>query len=829
MYAFGRKLHRLPGYGNLKGMRMFLAVLVFLTTAAHALTLSNTCNQNIWVANSGVGQIVTADDRVYIAGNFTQVGPYTGNGVPIDLSTGRPVAVFPKTSGTVNTVCADGNGGWFVGGQFTEIGGVARSNIAHVLSDGTVDSAWNADAKDPPLSLYAFVYAIALSGNTMYVGGYFTSIGGMAMNCLAALDATTGYPTGWTPVWATNGYVYSIEVSGTTVYVGTAGGVTALDATTADTLAGNRVVANGIVLAIGVRGRTVYVGGDFTYVGGQPRTGIAAFDAATGYPISWNPNSNGSVCCLTFNGTTIYAGGEFTHIGGYDRNNIAALDSATGNATAWNPDANGANDTFFCGHPVVKSIVVNGNTVYAGGLFTSIGGQGRCCIAAIDAASGAATAWDPHAGGVVSCLAVGSTKIYAGGSVCSIGGKSRNCIASLDAATGTATDWDPSADGIINCMAVSGGTVYVIGDFRNIGGQARHGLAALDATTGNTTAWDPNANQSVYSIATSRGTVYVGGLFTFVGSEFRNGIAALDSATGNATSWNPSAGGIVYPTVTSLAVGGNTIYAAGRFYSIGGQSRHLLAALDATTGNATAWNPNPDTTVQALAMSGATVYAGGIFKLIGGQSRHHLAALDASTGIATAWDPNPNDYLSLSWGIERLATSAATVYAAGDFTNIGGENRNWFAALDSATGKATPWNPNPDAAVASIAVSGAKVYLGGNFTSIHGIVHPYLAQFDTSSSVSRIRSPGISPLRRAFNLSVSARTGRITYTLPQSQHVSLRLYNVNGRLQCELVNKQQPAGRYAVELSNRALAAGAHLVLLETGDHHEEKLIILTK
>ena len=62
------------------------------------------------------------------------------------------------------------------------------------------------------------VFAIAQSGNTVYVGGSFTSIGGVARYRLAAFDVTTGVvDPAWNPnmtstVWAlavANGKVYA--------------------------------------------------------------------------------------------------------------------------------------------------------------------------------------------------------------------------------------------------------------------------------------------------------------------------------------------------------------------------------------------------------------------------------------------------------------------------------------------------------------------------------------------------------------------------------------------------------------------------------------------
>ncbi len=97
---------------------------------------------------------------------------------------------------------------------------------------------------------------------------------------------------------------------------------------------------------------------------------------------------------------------------------------------------------------------------------------------------------------------------------------------------------------------------------------------------------------AVHAMVNYNGIVYIGGSFNKVGPvggpmQTRNHIAAIDADTGRATAWNPNANGIIY----SLAISGNTVYVGGTFTSIGGQTRNSIAALDATTGAATAWNP----------------------------------------------------------------------------------------------------------------------------------------------------------------------------------------------------------------------------------------------
>ena len=633
---------------------------------------SSTPNPDAWVTNGIVRAIAQSGDTTYIGGDFTYVGPNTGQGVPLTASTGQPVPTYPKVLGDVNVSIPDGFGGWYIGGNFTQVGTMPRNRIAHILSNGTVDAAWNPNANN-------LVLALAVSDTTVYAGGNFTSIGGQARMYVAALDSTTGNATAWNPG------------------------------------------ADGSVLALAVSGTTVYAGGGFTSIGGQTRNRIAALDTTLNInnATAWNPNANGMIYALAVSGTTVYAGGAFTSINGLTtRNRIAALDAASGTATPWDPNANG----------VIYALAVSGTTVYAGGSFTSINGlTTRNRIAALDAASGAATPWNPNANGVIYALAVLGTTVYAGGSFTSIGGQTRNYIAALNATidTNNVTTWNPNANGMIYTLAVSGTTVYAGGLFPSIGGQARNRIAALDAS-GAATAWNPGANNSVLALVVSGTIVYAGGGFTNIGGQARMYIAALDAEidTNNATLWNPNANGMIY----ALAISGTTVYAGGAFTSIGGQMRNGIAALDATlnTNNAAInWNPNPNTgaNVRALAVSGMTVYAGGNFTSIGGQTRNRIAALDA-TGAATAWGPNANNTC-----VYALAVSGTTVYAGGDFTNIGGQALNRIAALD-ATGAATAWNPGADGAVTALLVSGSTVYAGGSFTLIGGQTRNYVAGLD---------------------------------------------------------------------------------------------------
>src|SRR2546429_446707 len=94
--------------------------------------------------------------------------------------------------------------------------------------------------------------------------------------------------------------------------------------------------------------------------------------------------------------------------------------------------------------------------------------------------------------------------------------------------------------------------------------------------------------------------------------------------------------------VVSMLRVGSTLYIGGHFDHLGGQARFKIGAVDAASGVISAFDPSPaklgPTTwpyVRSLAVGPGVVYAGGQFLTIGGQTRHWIAALDPASGAAT--------------------------------------------------------------------------------------------------------------------------------------------------------------------------------------------------
>jgi len=760
--------------------------LVGLAGATGAQAAISSTPDDTYVTNGFVYAVARTASTIYLGGLFTQVGPRTGPLVSLSATSGQIGRPLPQVSGGSSTtpysagvyaIVADGSGGFYIGGNFTHVGGAARENLAHILANGSVDPSWAPSARD-------VVRALALSGSTVYVGGNFHGAGSIngtvERNYAAALNATTSAATEWNP--DANGDVDALAISpdGSTVYLGGAfngadsinGSTTrnyaaAVNATSGAATGWNPDANGGVsALALSPDGETIYLGGAFHGADSinavDERNYAAAVSSMTGTAETlWNPDANGIVSALALSpdGETVYLGGAFhgaDSINAVDeRNYAAAVNATSGTATEWNPDANGD----------VGALAVSpgGSTVYLGGGFSGAdsmnGSTTRNHAAAVNATSGTATGWNPDANQFVSALAPSGTMVLAGGTFSSVGGQTRNNAAALSTADGTLTSWNPDANGGVEALAISrdGSTVYLGGEFNGAdsinGSTTRNFAAAVNATSGAATEWNPDANGGVEALAISPdgSTVYLGGKFSGAdsinASTTRNYVAAVDATSGTANGWNPDANG----GVNALAISphGSTVYLGGEFNgpdSINGTvERNYAAAVDATSGAETEWNPDANGDVDALAISpdGSTVYLGGAFH--GADSinssttpvtRNYAAAVNATSGTATGWNPDANG------GVNTLAVSpdGSTVYLGGVFSGedaIGSSTRNYVAAVDATSGTATNWNPNATAyrvtghgVVSALAVDGGGgVLAGGSFSSFELAPQQGIASF----------------------------------------------------------------------------------------------------
>jgi hypothetical protein len=599
-----------------------------------------------------------------------------------------------------------------------------------------------AAATSTPWGTNGTVGAIAVSGNTVYLGGTFT-IAGPATGSAMVISAATGEPIGSSLGVAGTVRVVASDGDGGWFVGGSIVGIAGRPCSNlAHVLKDGSVdpwdpVLDGPVRALARAGNTLYVGGDFRSADGQPRSAAAAFDTQTGKLTPWDPEVNGFVGALAAYHGSVFVGGHFTQIGNAAHACLAKLSGDLGAAEPWSCDAN----------TDVTAFAVSNDTLYVGGYFGLVQGQWRNMLAAVNAETGGLLAFDPD--GVseiigdypvpsgVRALAIVGGSLYVGGHFVGMGGQPRIGLAEVNRLTGIATTWNPVIGPIydaypsptVHTIDVQGTSIFIGGEFSTINGLERGYAARFDWPNGTLSDWNPRASDYVFALGSMQRQVMLAGGFTTLWSwQPRNCLAALDATTGALLPWNPQPDGY---EVNALAAGGGKIYVSGAFSTIGGQPRSNIAAVDSISGLATPWDPQSNGYAFCMKLSGEALYAGGVFSSIGGASRPYAAKLDTVTGAATAWNPMCNDWVT------SMAVDGGSVYLGGWFGQAGGQSRAHLAEVDTALGLATSWAPDPNGILLALALDDSIVAVGGSFTMIGGAAHSSLAVLDRQSGAAK--------------------------------------------------------------------------------------------
>lgn len=724
-------------------------------------------------------------NSLYVAGPFTVIQNTVRYLLKADTTSGGLDLNYPFTDGYIYTIFNDGVGGYYIGGNFTKVGKENRTNLAHILSDGTVDTAFNPNLNGP-------VNCITASADTLYFGGSFTIVNAKTRNNVAAVSRTKGILANWNP--NANAAVNTIALFGNTIYLG--GYFTKLGVPTrnyAGAIGINNVLSTTWIpnpdsyvnsLVVNSSGSAIYLGGNFSSVKSQPRSYVAKVNAVNGDPLAWYPQPNSSVFCMALNGKNIYLGGTFSTINSIQRNNLAAVDTSTSLLNNFQADANGPvrdikfyngkmyvagdfttiqnlvrtyaarfsietgiADNWLNGAKVnsyIYALGCNNLGVILGGQFTSYNPVPRPYIAAIDLnqPNYPLLSWIPNVfwtsfSTMNGFIHNGNDLIFGGSFVYQENGKSISNLIILNDSTGIISkSISQYPNNTIKHLAVYNNTLSLSGDFTgfsnvsdgtpysNVGYLCSYDLTTLQASKNN--YYPDNSILKIFTDANDR--LIVAGSFTRMNYINRNRIAAININTGLVTDFNPSADGSVY----TLALKDTVLFAGGAFGNLNTNNtpvvRSYLGAVSTKTGKATTWNANANNSIYTLAVKDTILYAGGTFTTFKGAARNYGAAVTTSgTGTVNGWAPNPNSYI---W---TILPHNNTLFIGGDFTTVKGVSVGYLAQVNNSNGTPNSWNPSLNSSVYTFDRIGNKFYAGGNFTSIGVTPRNSLASFDTAT------------------------------------------------------------------------------------------------
>ena len=567
------------------------------------------------------------------------------------------------------------------------------STVASVSDNARWDTTFGLPALDNNVA------AIATISGDVYVGGYFTSAGGIDARYVAKWDGSKWSALGT----GLDGAVRAIAVIGTDLYVGgdftiagdsTVNYIAKWDGSKWSSLKGGM---DSIVNTLAVIGTHLYAGGAFAHAGGTPVSRAAEWDGS-----GWTPlgTLSGEVRSLVDSASILFAGGDFITADGNTANYIARW-----NGTTWSSLGGGMDNS-------VYALAMLGGDLYAGGAFTSADGNNANYVAKWDGIQ-----WTAFSGGVdnyVYTLVTIGTDLYAGGDFTTADGTTVNRIARWRSST-----WERLGDGVnstVSALAVAGSVLYVGGSFAIADSLSANYIASYNGTSWASLSQSNRfgLNDIVFTTAIDSPNIYVGGAFLTGGDSIVPYLARWNGST-----WNNIGG--VEGFVFALLVDGSNLYVGGSFNMIGG-----VAAANVARWNGTGWESLGSGTndyVDALAKIGDTLYAGGGFTSAGGNSASYIAQWNG-----TQWSDVSNGTLS---EVYALAVLQNKLYVGGNFTAVGGGTgtganhiAQWDGSHWSALGDGT------DDYVDALAVTGNNIFAGGGFLAAGGQSASHIARWN---------------------------------------------------------------------------------------------------
>jgi hypothetical protein len=425
--------------------------------------------------------------------------------LPVGQSDGNLSSNALQTWQTDNTVWAVtyANGVVYVAGQFlnarppgaangSTTGEVSRTYLAAFNSTtGALITSFDPVIAETGSQSNPGVYALAVSGSTLYVGGLFNKVNGSYRDNLAAFNTSTGALTSWQP--SAYGKVNAI--------------------------------------AAAPNGQEIYIGGGFNELGTsgsaagiQTRNYAGAVDAS-GNLLPWAPVLDNALTTIAVDpdDSQVLVGGYFGNINGTSQPGAGAVDPTNGTTNlAWT-NANIVPDDSSCSPPAVKTITISGSVAYLG----SEGTGGGCFdgdFAVTLTPSGDSLLWQNACLGATQSLVVINGYLFKGSHAhdCAYapggfpqvnnnsGGWVTHHLLDQSLTDGSLGHWTPNDDDTLlgpRAMATDGNQLFLGGDFLNVNGKPQQGFAIFPAKPDSVYPSNPTTAPTVTSTSSGTDTV----------------------------------------------------------------------------------------------------------------------------------------------------------------------------------------------------------------------------------------------------------------------------------------------------------------------------------
>jgi hypothetical protein len=498
----------------------------------------------------------------------------------------------------------------------------------------------------------------------LVVGGAFTSIEGVAANCIAVRNPHT---VQWEPLGiGLDNYVFALAVyNGDLIAAGNfAGKIARWDGSAWQPLGAG---FNSAVLALSVYSGELYAGGYFTTAGGQRANHIARWNGTTWHIC--NLGMDGPVWALSDLNGLLFAGGQFSTAGPIFASAIAAW-----NGTEWTALGAGVSGA---GGGVFSLTQLNGELIVAGN-FDHAGGITNSRIAR----------WNGSSWQAMGSLGFGPNDV-----VRALQNNNGDLVAGIAVYISSSGTWD--------------------GSFARWNGSSWTTLGTME--------------DKVECILRYDNEWVVGGQFTYAQSVTANHLARFGTQWAPFGGGSVDHVSALIPFRSRLVAGGSLLQPALNNPAnniVGWDGLNLSSFGTGISGPVSALETFSSTVLHVTTYE---LIAGGFFTQAGGVAANNIARWDETPtlfGDTPAWQAMGAGFSNGVYAIKRFN---GQTYAAGGFLFSGSTRVNYIARWNESTDVWEPLAGGTNGPVYALEVYGNSLYVGGQFTTAGGFATGGLA------------------------------------------------------------------------------------------------------
>lgn len=350
-------------------------------------------------------------------------------------------------------------------------------------------------------NINSFVDDIHISGDYLYVGGHFTSIGDQDASRVARYHLETNI---WSPLEKDllgddlTHHVRALTYVNNELILGgsfsNSAGITVNNIVRYNTIKKTaKTLGDGLpdqVYSIAALGDDIFVSGLFTSVGSLKANHIARFNTTNQTWHSLGDGLDRAALNMIAYDNFLVVGGAFNEAGGKEIHHLARYNIDTGEWDDMNGGANGWG----------LATLLHDDNLYVGGGFTEIGGISAHGIARYHIPTSKWYKLESEVGGVVLTLAIGEGNLFAGGTFNSAGGFTVNKVARYNFKNKSWHKMDGGLSHEVKSMVYSDGQVYIGGTFYHWDNEYPRYLAVYDIAEDTFNSLEIDGNYEVYDL-----------------------------------------------------------------------------------------------------------------------------------------------------------------------------------------------------------------------------------------------------------------------------------------------------------------------------------------